>query len=317
MKTKNVLLIGAGPMAIEYAKILKDINVPFEVVGRGAESALKFEEIIGVKVVTGGIDSYMSRKADASFDHAIVVVNEKELGAITKLLLKNDIKNVLVEKPGGCDIKDINSVYILAKETKANVFLGYNRRFYASVNKAQQIIAEDGGVTSFNFEFTEWSHIVKNLVKAPGVKEMWFLHNSTHVIDFAFYMGGKPKEFCSYTSGGLSWHPTASVFCGAGITEKGALFSYNANWESPGRWSLETLTKKHRLIFRPMEKLQIQNIGAVSIDLLEIDDDLDKKFKPGLYKQTTSFLNGETEKLCSIREQVENIIIYKQIGCLP
>ena len=37
-------------------------------------------------------------------------------------------------------------------EKEANVFVAYNRRFYASVLKAQEIIEEDGGVTSFNFE---------------------------------------------------------------------------------------------------------------------------------------------------------------------
>ena len=42
----------------------------------------------------------------------------------------------------------------------------------------KEIIAEDNGVTSFNFEFTEWSHEIEKLEKAPGVKENWFLANS-------------------------------------------------------------------------------------------------------------------------------------------
>ena len=43
------------------------------------------------------------------------------------------------------------------------------------------MIAEDGGVTSFNFEFTEWSHQIQHLQKASGVMDNWVLGNSSHV----------------------------------------------------------------------------------------------------------------------------------------
>ena len=39
----SLWLIGAGPHAQEYAKVLIDLGVPFEVVGRGAGSAQAFE----------------------------------------------------------------------------------------------------------------------------------------------------------------------------------------------------------------------------------------------------------------------------------
>ena len=173
---------------------------------------------------------------------------------MTIQLLQANVKRVLVEKPAGLNCDQIRKVADETKKQKAEVLVAYNRRFYASTLKAKEFLKEDGGVTSFNFEFTEWSHEIEKLKKAPGVKENWFLANSTHVVDLAFYLGGKPKEICCYTGGGLEWHPTASIFAGAGVSETGALFSYQANWESAGRWSLEILTKKHRLIFRPLEK---------------------------------------------------------------
>ena len=55
-----------------------------------------------------------------------------------------------------------------------------------------------------------------------------------------------------------------------------------------------------------MESLHIQNIGSVAVTLFEINDELDKKFKPGLYIQTKAFLENSFSKLCSIDEQVEN-----------
>ena len=98
-------------------------------------------------------------------------------------------------------------------------------------------------------------------------------------IDLAFFLGGEPKELSCFTFDKLAWHKPA-VFTGAGITNTGALFSYQANWNAPGRWGIEILTSQHRLYLRPMEKLQIQNTGSVDISEVEIDDQLDKEFKP-------------------------------------
>ncbi|WP_197740081.1 hypothetical protein [Vibrio taketomensis] len=37
---------------------------------------------------------------------------------------------------------------------------------------AKNIIKQDGGVQSFNFELTEWGHVIANLEKGEGVKKI-------------------------------------------------------------------------------------------------------------------------------------------------
>lgn len=311
---KNVWLIGAGGMAQDYISVLQDLDCNFKVIGRSKENALKCEREKGCKVITGGLESFIKSSSDIC-THAIVAVGVEKLFETTKLLIESGVKNILVEKPGAMYKKEFYELNKLAQENNTNVLIAYNRRFYASVLKAQEIIKEDGGVLSFNFEFTEWAHVIEPLVKADGVKEKWLLTNSTHVIDLAFYLGGKPKELCTFKSGELTWHPTASIFSGAGVSELGALFNYHANWESAGRWSVEILTKEHRLILRPMEKLQIQKRGSVAQEFDEsIDYTLDEKYKPGLYLQTKSFLSGEVSKFCTIEEQYNNLLIYDKIS---
>ena len=224
-------------------------------------------------------------------------------------------KNILVEKPAGLHKKEFEDLVQATKEKDSNVFVAYNRRFYASVLKAQEIIKEDAGVTSFNFEFTEWGHVIAPLTKAEGVKEKWFLGNSTHVVDLAFFLGGQPEKICNFTNGSLDWHPSSSVFSGAGVSDKNALFSYQADWGSAGRWSVEILTKENRLILRPMEKLQIQKRGSIAQEFDEsIDYTLDNKFKPGLYLQTESFLNNKFDRFCSIEEQNIMLNTYNDIA---
>lgn len=311
MKDK-ILIIGAGSMAIEYAKVLKDLGENFIVVGRGQASADIFFLTTGTKVFTGGIERWLEKNSDIP-QVAIVTVGEKELGIVARILVKAGIKKMLVEKPGGFDTNDIKKVYKEVKKNQAKVYVGYNRRFYSSVLKAQEIIKKDGGVQSFIFEFTEWGHKISQQKKDSEITKEWFLQNSTHVIDLAFYLCGVPKKISSYTAGSLDWHPRASIYAGAGVTKSGALFSYSANWASAGRWALEILTSKNRLILKPLEKLQIQKIGGIETNYVEIDDGLDQKYKPGIFREIKAFLQ-KNPSLPNIETQVKMLKFYNVIN---
>jgi len=308
----HIWVIGSGPMTIDYVKVLDTLKVSYEIIGRGIDSAKKCEEKTGVKVVTGGLESHV-RDCKYFPSTAVVAVGVAQLASVTKILLQNGIKKILVEKPGGLNEDEIRTVSEEARKRNTEIYVAYNRRFYTSTLKAQDIIREDGGVRSFHFEFTEWSHEIVKVKKAPGVKENWLLANSSHVIDLAFFLGGKPKEISCYHGGTLDWHPSGSIFTGAGISEKGALFSYQADWGAPGRWCVEILTRKHRLIFKPLEKLQVQNIGEVVINEVAIDDDLDRTFKPGLFRQVKAFISGDLSDLIKIEDQANDLKYYKLI----
>jgi predicted dehydrogenase len=305
-----ILLVGAGPMAVDYAKVLRAEGVQPVVVGRGADSAAK--AATGITAAQGGLDAWLSQ-AGAPPARAIVATGEKWIGAATRTLIEHGVRQVLVEKPGGHDAGDIRRVAEAAARARAQVFVGYNRRFYASVDAAKRFIAQDGGVSSFHFEFTEWGHVIEGLAKEDGVKEEWFLANSSHVIDLAFHLGGAPVQMTSFVAGKLAWHPAGARFAGAGSTQPGALFSYNANWEAPGRWGVEILTRERRLILRPLERLQVQKKGSVAIDFAEIDDAADKEFKPGLKSQVKAFLAGDAAVLPTIAEQAAMLPWYARI----
>lgn len=298
----NIWIIGAGTIAQEYGKVLYSLGYDYTVIGRGEQSALKYKEIVGKEVTVGGLEAFLATSPIVA-DKAIVATNLNALSQNTIQLIKYGVKDIFCEKPGFLYPEECEEVVKAVKENEANVYLAYNRRFFASVLKAQEIIAEDGGVKSFNFEFTEWGHVIEKLDKPKGDLENWMYANSSHVIDLAFYLGGNPVHLNCVTSGELSWHKPAA-FAGYGITDKGALFNYGANWASPGRWGIEILTLKHRLYLRPMEQLQIQDQGKVVISPVEIDDHLDKDFKPGFYLETKAFIEGDFKNLCSICEQL-------------
>ncbi len=313
MNQKDVLLVGAGAMAIEYAKVLKGLNVPFRVIGRNDRSAELFEKNTGIAVERGGIDK-CDPASLGKYGHAIVAVDVPNLSRVTFSLLECGIRDILVEKPAGLNQKEIAQVEESARRDDAHVSVAYNRRHYASTKKAHELIIEDGGALSFNFEFTEWAHKIEKLDFAPETKANWLLANSSHVIDLAFYLGGKPETLVSEVSGSLPWHPSGAIFSGSGKTENDVLFSYHANWLSAGRWGVEILTKNRRLILRPLEKLFEQKKGEVEITGVVVDDTLDTKYKPGLFREVEEFLSGKKQSLPNIREHLEMVKWVEKIG---
>ena len=315
MKVNSILLVGTGPMAVDYCQVLKAMNLPFFVVGRGEVSAKMFQEKTGIKPITGGLQGFL--KGLPPFEvpsKAIVAVGVESLAENTIELLVNGVSNILVEKPGGITKKQIETVVKITKETNSKVYLAYNRRFYASVDKAIELITEDGGLDAMHFEFTEWSHKIELLNKPTEVFSNWFLANSTHVADLAFFIAGKPKEISCYVSGGNQWHPSSTIFTGAGITEDDVLFSYQAHWESAGRWSIELLTTKGRYYLKPMEKLFFQKTGTLELKEVPFDDSIDSGFKPGLYNEVLSWTEDIFERHITIGQQLEMMSIYNKIG---
>ena len=310
---KQVLIVGTGAIAGEYCKVLKSMGISPDAVGRNEAKAQKFGADNGVCAFGGGIDDYLN-KTDKRYDYAIVATDVLNLCANTCSLLEHGVKNIFTEKPAGMDKAEIKKICEMADKYSANVYVAYNRRFYSSTAKALEIIHEDGGVKSFNFEFTEWSHVIEPLPTPANVKEQWFLANSTHVVDLAFFLGGEPEELASFVAGKLDWHKKGCVYAGAGMTKDKALFSYQANWAAPGRWAVEILTSKHRLYFRPMEKLSTQELGSVAVNPVEIDDTLDQEFKPGFYKEVESFINGiDDGKKKTIQDQLRYMDYFEKI----
>lgn len=297
----NIWIIGAGGIAIEYTKVLLALKKEFITIGRGHDKAVAYFETTGVKAIEGGLDSFIETNPEIP-EFAIVAVNVEYLAATTISLMKCGVKQIFCEKPGFNEPSELDEVVNVAQETGTKVYYAYNRRFFASVLKAEEIIKEDGGLISMNFEFTEWGHVIANSEYPAEVKKNWMTANSSHVIDLAFFEGGAPKQMSSFCSGELSWHKPSN-FSGAGITEEGVLFNYQANWDAPGRWAVELLTSKHRIYLKPMEQLQLQDKGSVKVYPVEIDDSLDKEFKPGFYLETKAFFEGKTSRLCSLEHQ--------------
>ncbi|EAT16133.1 Gfo/Idh/MocA family oxidoreductase [Desulfuromonas acetoxidans] len=311
---EKVLLVGAGSMAKEYAKILEALNVEFDVVGRSEMGVKSFVDTTGYTAFSGGLESFIQKKTIKEYTHFVVATNVVSLYHNVSNLLKCGAEKILVEKPCVLNEGQLDTLFQLTSERKANVYIAYNRRFFSSVLKAKEIVEEDGGLEMVKFDFTEWAHVIEGLEKDPLEKERWLLSNSTHVIDLALYFAGKPEELSAYVAGSLDWHPAGKVFTGAGKSENGVLFSYGSDWGSAGRWWLELFTAKRKLRLCPMEKLLETRKGTVVESEVSIEDDLDREFKPGLYLQLQAFLKAGDSDLKNIAQLRDDFAFFCNIA---
>lgn len=316
LENLSVWLIGAGPMAIEHAKVLQYLGIDFLTIGRGEKSATKFEqEIKGVEVYRGGLEDFLQTQSPNSETKVIVAVGAEVLIDILRILVKRSFHSILVEKPGAISAKELLNNRVLFDPYSKKIFIAYNRRYYNNIIELKKRLVNEGGVSSFYFDFTEWSHKIGELSKAPGVKENWLFANSSHIIDLAFYLGGQPVNWDSWVlPGSLKWHVN-SRYVGAGITDSGATFSYHSNWESAGRWYLEICTNQSKYILSPIEELKMISRGSINQIKIEIDNEI---FKPGLLGMIKDFVHDQ-KKLKTLEEQLAfaKSIILKITNSIP
>ena len=310
---QKIVLIGTGPMAVSYAKVLEGMKADYKVVGRGEASAEVFFGETGKKPVTGGIHNFFG-DGNKGFTHAIIATGTEVLSECLKVVIANGVANILIEKPAAVSIEELESIKDDFAAVADNILVAYNRRFYASVIEAERLIAEDGGLDAMNFEFTEWTHKIDPSKKRIEVLNNWFFANSTHVVDMAFFLAGKPAEWAAFSRGGsLNWHEK-TIYSGAGVTEKGVLFSYLSHWESAGRWGVELLTSKRKIILKPLEGIQLQPKGTITAVPHEFDDTIDKEYKPGLYRQVEAFIKGDKSRFVTIAGQLETAVgVYRRM----
>jgi predicted dehydrogenase len=312
----RVFVIGVGKMGLAHLKVLSDLNVAS--LGAWAPSKKRQLEVeeLGILFFSGDLDNAVKTFSPT---HVVIASPVETLFFNTMKIIEYGIKNILVEKPLALDKNEGNTLLNLIKLYGVNLSVAYNRRNYSSIITALKLIEEaDEIVESVYFEFNEsWPFINGPEGKDLKVKNKWIMANSLHVIDTAFISVGLPlysRSSFNRKDNDLNWHPTGSIFFGAGFTEKNIPFSYHANWKSPGSWGVEWMTKSARYIFKPMEKLKVIQKGSFETKEITFENKLDIKYKPGVYNQNKAFLLGDKSKLVSVEYAIKLINLASKLG---
>ena len=306
---KSVLIIGSGKMGNFFAQALSKLGIKdVTVIGLSQDNVIHVCKKFGYHPLYGGYKKHLPKINTK--DLVIVCTPIMDLLSATKLAIEFGQINILIEKPGSISAQELRT--FKEELSNQNVWIAYNRLMYPSLKKLRELIIKDEGVTSCHFSFSEMLNRINFSNNPSIVYSRWGICNSLHVISMAFDLIGFPRKIYSISSGNLKWHKSGSVFVGCGITEKNILFSYNADWEYGGPWSIEITTKKHRYRLLPLEELYVQNTISYKWEKILFPNKFEDT-KPGICAELLSIFNQNTEHLISIEKGIQLIQIANKI----
>ena len=306
-------------MGAEYARTLLHLGVAPErvtVLGRRREAVEAFAERFGgMRPLSGGLDALDGLPAHAA---AIVAVPPVLLAEAARRVIAGGTPSLLLEKPGALSAEELAEVAEAARRAGCGASLALNRRFFPSVRKTRELIAEDGGLLAASVDFSELEcRILQDPVTlswGPEALARWGLVNSCHVIDLFIHLAGRPTDWRPQRGGALPWHPSGAIFWGSGTTDRGTAFSYLSTWNAAGRWGLEVTTPRRKILLRPLEAPSVQTRDGFALVPLAVPVEA-ADLKPGFPGMVKAFLLGGAEAavLCSIDEAVATLQVAETI----
>jgi len=306
---KKVIVFGSGPMGEEYLKVLQDLKEETIVIGRDFDKANRLANSYGF-IGLGEGSTALNQINCEEIKLAIIASAVEALPENTIACLKKGIKNILIEKPGGFNLVNLEEIKENIKK-EDYLKIAYNRRYYSSVLNLKDQLSKEKVEGCF-FEFTERKKDIDRSGKPLDFLRKWGFANSTHVIDTVFHLIGPPNRINCKHYGSLSYHPTGSTFIGEGETKNGP-FCYFSTWGGGGRWNIEISTNVGRYKLSPLETLQFCKKDDFAWENVELNDEDDKKFKPGLKKMVIAMLSKKADALPSILDQINLYKLSKEI----
>lgn len=188
-----------------------------------------------------------------SIDLVIVSTPHNYLAPIAIKAIENG-KHVLIEKPGGRNLKELSKVMMAAKRhPDVKVKVGFNHRFHPAISKAREIF-DSGEIGEFMYIRARYGHggrkdYDKEWRAKPeiaGGGEM--LDQGMHLVDLARWFAGDFDEAIGYCRT-MFWDMEVEDNCFALLkNKKGRIASLHASWsEWKNLFSFEIFCKRGKL----------------------------------------------------------------------
>jgi hypothetical protein len=241
---------------------------------------------------------------------------------ITLELAKLNIEAILVENP--LVTKGTDSYLLRNLPNCKNIYVGFNRRYYQSVKESIRIFNDGGGVRSCTFSFDEniwnWAHPYNSLKSIEG--GIPIISQSSHLIDLVFYLIGLPR-FIEFKSSKPTSVTNDQIMYGFGESVRNIPFVFMSDWSAPGNWKIELNTLNYKLILSPLERLNISKFVHSKSEYNQnqwiktnenyVTDELEIKFKPGLFQQNFAFINHEYNNLLCLDKYEKEFLFMEEI----
>jgi predicted dehydrogenase len=182
LKKTKIAIIGAGEMANEYLKVLSKYK-HVEVVGiynRTLSKSLKLKKKFKIKQIFKKIDEMYEISKPAG---VIVAISPDKLNQRKKEIFNQNIK-YLVEKPIGLNQKESLKIYKFARKNKIEIYVGLNRRFYASTKYLIKKIKNRNLEKRIVEIEDQQEQIINRKIFSKKILDNYMYVNSIHLIDY-------------------------------------------------------------------------------------------------------------------------------------
>lgn len=211
----------------------------------------------------------------------------------------------LLEKPPGLSMEEAKMLAGMARESKAPVMVGVNRRHYSVLRSA---IEDAGGLEAITAVMVEWSETPRFFLERgdplEAVKKLVFA-NTLHALDTMTYLAGPVPD--AEVSGIDRGEPLRWQMALQGISERAVMVSFTSTWDSPARWRISFCSPGKRYEFAPLESCRVLEDGPSGFREIKSSEE-DKKFKPGFYRQAKEFVRMLETGLTSEDFSIESVI---------
>jgi predicted dehydrogenase len=308
---KRVGVAGIGPAGLQHARavIAAGHTVAIAAAARAdsPNAAAFLKATPGVRMVQG-LDALL---ADGSVDALVIALPWSETPRQLPRLLA-DPRPMLIEKPIGLAAADIEKALPGSSSVLANKMIGFNRRFYSTVDRMRRRLAE-GGLRAVRVTISE---DLERQTRAHGTRIVPHLlpFSSAHTLDLVLHLLG-PLEIVSLRGHREASAPFTSMN-GLLETREGVpvLMTLNASDPSPAgmsfifddhtTWNLSPL--ESLAVFDRYDVAELRPGSQIRRYVPHVRDFTDEsaEFKPGFVAQMTAFLSGRYGPCCTVGESL-------------
>ena len=288
-------IIGCGRISEFHASACREAGFELAVVCSrpGSVRLRPFAQRYGIPLVFDTVEELL--QADGEWDALLIAISiEDTLDVLT--LAVESAAPILVEKPVAFRSADVMPLM----DRGSNVIVGYNRRFYRTVQAARTEARNHGPLLA--------NLTVPELVVSPRTPEedpqylKPFFGNTVHGLDLArFVLGPLSVEHVQRLT-----NPSGTIIGLAAtlVAKNGSVVQFTANWGVPANFSLTLDRPGHRLELCPFEEATIyegmkvqepnaetpirtyspSEVGRVHLE------EIDRRFKPGFVEQAKALL---------------------------
>ena len=291
--TKRLAIIGTTDIAVAHLNASRAAGFDVVHIAGSPQSATapKFAKTHGIGKVW---DDPMVLAADKDAWDALIIASSTESMIGLVAVAAKTGKPVLAEKPIGYTSSSLDPLLPANK----NVVVGFNRRFYPSVQEAKRFIAS-GAPCLLHLELPE-SVLVDSKTGTQDVSRV--TTNSTHGLDLINYVTGGLTIESVYSVGSAGDNRGRVLIA---KSQRGDLCSVSANWNAPANFSLTIDRGNERFELRPLEigalyrgmevvpptvETPLRTYKPIKVTNFAPSDD-NSALKPGFLGQSQALLN--------------------------